>query len=146
MNVIQEIMRFQTDRELPHQNYTSLNEHINIIEELVESMGYNIVKEDRIMLASALEVFMTKLVGYGIAIKNDVDFTNDDIVDAYGDIIVFAIGAIMKLDYNPETVLDEVAKEINSREGEIIDGKFEKHLDDEHRAKWYKADFSKCKL
>jgi len=51
----------------------------------------------------------------------------------------------MKLGYEPECVLNEVAKEINSRVGSIIDGKFIKDKSPEARAKWYKADYEKCK-
>lgn len=41
-------------------------------------------------------------------------------------------------------MLKEVARENNSRTGEIRNGKFEKFKDEEAVAKWYKADFSKC--
>ena len=145
-NTIYELMRFQSDRGLDKKHYNDLNEHVNIVEELIESRDYNVPKENRNRLAAALGFFMSDLVNKDIAIRTDNTVTDEDKVDAYGDIIVFAIGAIMKLGYNPNEVLVEVGKEINSREGEMVDGKFEKYLDDVHRAKWYKADFTKCKL
>jgi len=53
----------------------------------------------------------------------------------------------MKLGYDPEKVLQEVAEEINSRVGSIIDGKFEKLLPgEEGYVKPYKADFTNCKI
>ena len=67
-------------------------------------------------------------------------------VDAFGDIIVFCTGAIYKLGYDTDKVMKEVLKEIESRKGEVKDGKFEKFKTPEAKAKWYKADFTKCKL
>lgn len=66
--------------------------------------------------------------------------TREEIVDAFADIIVFSTGAIIKNGYNPEKVMDEVLKEIESRSGKIIDGKFVKDLN----VKTYKANFSEC--
>ena len=70
----------------------------------------------------------------------------DNVVDAYSDVIVFAVGALMKLGYDPEKALLETAKEINSRVGEMVDGKFEKDLSPEAKTNWYKADYSKASL
>ena len=39
----------------------------------------------------------------------------------------------------------EAAKEINSREGIMINGKFEKYVDNASKAKWYKANYTICK-
>jgi predicted HAD superfamily Cof-like phosphohydrolase len=66
--------------------------------------------------------------------------TKEEIVDAFADIIVFSTGAIIKNGYDPEKVMDEVLKEIESRTGKIIDGKFVKDTD----VKMYKAKFSEC--
>lgn len=72
--------------------------------------------------------------------------TEYDQVDAFADIIVFAVGALHKLGYNPEKVLAETLKEINSRQGSIdkTTGKWEK---DKNQSKdtLYKADYSQCK-
>ena len=72
--------------------------------------------------------------------------TDEDVVDALCDIQTFAGGDNMKLGYDNKKCLLEVGKEINSREGEIIEGKFQKFKTEEAMAKWYKADFSGCKL
>ncbi len=48
----------------------------------------------------------------------------------------------MKLGYEPELVLKEVAKEIHSRTGTIVDGKWMKNKNVET----YKANFKVCKL
>lgn len=139
-NVIDEIVRFQVERNLHNQEYSSLNEHTNIFEELLESIGYDVPKQNRELLSDELMMFTMKLQESGIAI--DVKTTSDeDKIDAYCDIIVFAIGAILKLGYLPSESLEETAKEINSRVGSMINGKFEKDLS----AVCYKADYSKCK-
>ncbi|MCD5383113.1 hypothetical protein LR002_03245, partial [Candidatus Gracilibacteria bacterium] len=69
----------------------------------------------------------------------------EQVVDAAADIIVFATGLIAKMGYDPDVVMDEVLKEIESRKGEIIDGKFVKFKDEEAKKNWYKADFLKAK-
>jgi len=51
----------------------------------------------------------------------------------------------MKLGYHPGMVLEEISKEINSRVGEMVEGKFTKDTSEEAKANWYKADFTKCK-
>ena len=138
--VLNELIRFQTDRRLHLKPYSPYNEHANIVEELLESIGIDTPKGDRPELAANFANFvMENSVG-----KDMIVTTSDDRVDAYADIIVFAIGAIMKLGYNPKKVLKEVGKEVNSREGSMVAGKFEKDLSDEAKAKWYKADYSKA--
>ena len=71
----------------------------------------------------------------------------DEVIDAYADIVVFAINAIEQHGYNAELVLGETIKEIESRKGEINPEtkKFEKFKDDYHKSLWYSADYSKCK-
>lgn len=70
-----------------------------------------------------------------------------DVVDAYADIIVFAINAIEQHGYDAEIVMLETIKEIESRRGKINPEtkKFEKFKDDYHQSLWYKADYSGCK-
>lgn len=139
---LKEIERFQTDRGLDKKEYSPFNEHANIVEELLESIGIDTPKKDRKQLAANFADFI---------VLNSVDkpmipTTKEDRVDAYCDIVVFAIGAILKLGFDPETALIEVGKEINSREGSMIDGKFEKDLSDASKAKWYKADYALAKI
>jgi predicted HAD superfamily Cof-like phosphohydrolase len=138
VNIIKEIKRFQTDRLLDKQKYEWLNETANIVEELLEARGYSVPKEKREKFKEMLEKKFTEIVNeLGLKKENE-----DEEVDAFADIIVFSIGAILKLGYEPECVLNEVQKEINSRHGVIIDGKFQKDLSKKHL--WYKADYTKC--
>ena len=106
-DVIPEIMRFQTDRNLHKMEYDANNEHASIIEELMESCGFSTDKKDRPRLKEAIMDFAATLVHTGI-IREETEMMDNlehERVDAYADVIVFAIGAIMKLGYNPELVL-----------------------------------------
>jgi len=67
-------------------------------------------------------------------------------IDALCDLIVLCVGAIHLKGYNVSKCMLEATKEINSRDGEINkNGKFEKFKTPEAIAKWYKADYTKCK-
>ena len=145
MSALQEVMRFQTDRGLHLKPFDVGNENINIVEELLEAEGLDVSKEDRPDLRKTFRNFTKVVSAAGIATRVK-DFTKEMMVDAYCDVIVFAVGAIMKLGYDPEKALAETAKEINSRKGSMMDGKFEKDLSPEAQAEWYKADYSKAEL
>jgi len=136
---IQEIIRFQTDRGLDKKDFSTLNEQSSIVEELLELEGYGVSKEDRPKLKKEFTTFKDALVKKTIAKR--ANQTKHFIIDALCDVVVFAVGAMLKLGYDPEKALLETAKEINSREGSMVDGKFEKDLSDNAQAKWYKADY-----
>ncbi len=143
--VIEELMRFQEERDLHLRVYNALNEHGSIVEELLESIGLDVKKENRIDLKECFKEFVEKTKELGIskeAYPGRIATPMEDRVDAYCDIIVFAIGAIMKLGHNPIIALEECGKEINSRVGTMINGKFEKDLS----AETYKADYDNSKL
>lgn len=139
------LVKFQKDRKLDEQTYDVSNESSNIFEELLESHGLDVPKENRPALKSELNSFINGLVNLGIANKLDTPFGEYEQVDAYCDIITFAIGAIMKLHHVPDKAIKECGLEINSRVGSMVDGKFEKDLSDEAKANWYNADYSKSK-
>lgn len=136
-------MKFQSDRLLDKQPYDFENESVNILEEIFESGGLKVSKENREKLKSVFEQAIHTTFKFGIG-ETDKEYKKDPeyhTIDAYADIIVFCVGAIMKIGYNPEKVLLECSKEINSRTGKIVDGKFQKDTD----IKVYKADYSECK-
>lgn len=142
------LIKFQTDRGLDKKEFNPINEASNIIEEILESIGLDVPKENRPRLKNLVTEFLKACQGSGIAKKNysleePIEYIP---VDAYCDIITFATGALLKLGYNPEKAITECGKEINSRVGSMVDGKFEKDLSDEAKANWYKADYSKAKL
>jgi len=140
-NPIKEIKRFQRERLLDKQKYNYANEFVNILEELMESVGIEVTKDKRqFIMQDFIEFIFNIEKKYNL---NKKEPTKEDKVDAYADIVVFAIGAIMKLGYEPKCILSEVAKEINSRVGSIVDGKFQKDLTKKHL--WYKANYERCK-
>ena len=145
MQGIDGIIKFQKKEKLDEQRYSGLNEQVNIVEELLESAGLDTPKEHRPILRDFFSNFIEQQEAMGTSIRTE-NLDYGDMVDAYNDIIVFAVGSIMKLGYNPKLTLKEVSKEINSRIGTMVDGKFEKDLSDEAKAKWYKADYSTCKI
>jgi len=138
---LSEITRFQTDRKLDEKAYDWSVEATNIVEELLEAVGIN-DRNTALLSVGDMQLRINERVQQGLVMAPDVK----DQVDAFGDIIVFACGALTKLGYSPELVLTQVALEINSREGSMIDGKFVKDKTPEAKAKWVKADFTKCKL
>ncbi len=62
-------------------------------------------------------------------------------IDGFADIIVYSIGAIWKCGYNPELVMKEIIKQINSRKGSW-DSKINKWV--KEPGETYKPDFNKC--
>lgn len=152
-NALQELERFQTDRLLHNNPFDLRIATMNILEELLEAHGVGDNK-DRDLVTMLYEEFETIISAIFDTIADDGDMdgvtysepTIEDQVDAFCDIQVFAGGEIGKLGYSNEQCLIEVGKEINSRTGEIVNGKFEKYKTEEAMAKWYKANFSGCKL
>lgn len=145
---MKELIRFQTDRGLDKKEFIAINENANIFEELLESVGLGVPKEARPDLKAELSKFISHLVEEDIAEAPKAEYiiTTEDRVDAFCDVITFSTGALLKLGYDPEKAIAECGKEINSRVGSMVDGKFEKDLSDEAKANWYKADYSKAKL
>ena len=143
-NAINGITKFALDRGIHKMTPTDTDVSASIVEELLELRGYDVPKQLRSKLKEAVEqVFQTENLEVVLAHKEP---TTEDKVDALLDIAVFALTEVMKHGYDPELGLREVAREINSREGEIVNGKFEKYLTDEAKSRWYKADFKKAKV
>jgi len=138
---LSEITRFQTERKLDEKAYDWSVEATNIVEELLEAIGIN-DRNTALLVVGDMQLRINERVQQGLVIAPS-EFNQ---LDAFGDIIVFACGAITKLGYNPELILTQVALEINSRKGTIIDGKFVKDKSPEAKAEWVRADFTKCKL
>jgi len=134
-NIFDRIKVWNEERLLDKQEFSLSNELTNIMEELFELRGIKIHKKNR-------ETFKTNLVTPLFRIDEDpevikrtlvqddelVENTIKDQLDALADIVVFAVGAMIKLKADPNCVMDETLKEIESRTGKIIDGKFVKDL------------------
>lgn len=143
---MKELIKFQTDRGLDKKPFDLLNETVSIFEELLEAAGLDVPKENRPKLKEELDKFVIALIQSKVAINSDDSISNHAQVDAFADIITFATGAILKLGHDPLIAVEECGKEINSRIGSMVDGKFEKDLSEKAKADWYKADYSKSQL
>lgn len=131
MTIFQKIIEWNRERGLLNKKFNHQREVSFIVEELLESTG----NHDSITARDKAEEIA------GDIVTPDY-FDEEKIVDAFADIIVFSTGVIAKLGYNPDSVMNEVYKEINSRTGTMIDGKFVK----DPEATKYIADFTNCKL
>lgn len=131
MNMFEKIIEWNRERGLIKRGFNHVKETSFIVEELLESTGNydSITARDK---ASEIASQIT------LNAKHEPEV----IVDALFDIIIFATGAMAKLGYDPTKVMDEGFKEINSRTGSMIDGKFVK----DPSAEMYVADFINCKL
>ncbi len=131
MSILKKIVAWNRERGLIERGFDHTNEVSFIIEELMESTG----NDDSV---SARDRAQT--LAHTITEESNPD--PETVVDAFADIIVFATGALAKLGYDPDKVMDEVHKEISSRTGKLVDGKFVKDPDAER----YYADFTDCKF
>ena len=135
------------------------NEMSYIVEEVIEAMTHMKSKEARPYakaICKAIRNGNIKMLGQLIE-DNELTETQDggdevakitgeQIADACCDMKVFATGTTRKVGYNPDIAMDEVILEINSRVGEIIEGKFTKDMSPEAQSNWYKANFKKAKI
>ncbi len=130
MNLIDNIINWNKERQLLKRGFNHQREVSFIVEELLESTGKykSVTARDR-----------AEKIAQDIC--RDVDTNPRKVVDAWADIVIFAIGAIAKLGYDPHIVMDEVMKHINSRTGKMIDGKFVK----DENVEVYQPDFDKAK-
>lgn len=141
---IKDVKRFQSDRLLDIAPFNTEVATANILEELLELNGYDVPKENRESMVKKFDEFMQSMgKNNTMNVASNEEYYKED---ALCDIMVFAIGELMKLRHSPQVALLETAKEINSRTGEIINGKFEKDLSPEATAEWYKADYEKSKI
>lgn len=117
----------------------------NIIEELFEPLGYS--KE---------EISIIKIDIYNKYYPNELVLNENLVVDTICDIKVFSINELGTMKYNGKKCMKETIKEISSRKQNPqqkeewdkngANGKWLKSELEEHKALWYKADYSKCKL
>ena len=132
--MIEQIIKWQTDRNLDKMPYKHEDELKNILEEVIESFGM-------------FSVFAREIASNIVFDLKEESFETDDEqkVDAYFDICVYAIGAMMKLGYDPMKVFEEGLKEINERTG-AYDAQVGKWVKQSKKDNAYKADYSKAKL
>lgn len=145
---IDEVKRFVTDRKLQEHDFDGEAYIMNIMEEIFEMLGVAdnnerfMARNATAMVLAGVQAVKDGLTPSGIHFKEPGE---NDLIDALCDIEVFSMDANIKLGYDPELALLETAKEVNSREGEFVNGKFQKFKTQEAMAKWYKADYTRAK-
>ena len=137
------LAKWRKERNITNSDYKIYLQ--NIIEELLEPLGYS--KE---------EIKILKIEIYNKYSPKDYELREDLVVDTICDIKVFSINELGIMKYNGKKCMKETIKEINSREQDPFQkekwakngasGKWLKSELEEHKALWYKADYSKCKL
>jgi len=137
MTAFAKIKQWNQTRKLLDKDFNIDNELAMIQEEILESCTDMKSEEARQVAQMIIKKEVTRF-------KVD-DLDPEQVVDAFADIIVFASGAIYKLGYDTEKVMEEVLKEISSRVGVIKEGKFVKDTSDLAKKRWHTADFKKCK-
>ncbi len=129
--MFEKIVAWNNERGLIEKGFNHQKEVSFILEELLESTG----NYDSISARERAEQLASE-------ITKDSTEDADKIIDALFDIIIFSTGAMAKLGYDPSCVMDEGFREINSRTGTLIDGKFVKDVN----AQQYVANFNHCKI
>jgi hypothetical protein len=139
MNPINEIVRFAKDRGIDRLQPDNDEYVANVIEELLELGGYSVPKEKRPQLRDLANNLLGNIVQVmHLPRLGSVD--KESRIDAIGDVAVFSLPELTKYNVDPSCILNEIAKEINSRTGKIVDGKFQK----DENVKTYKAQFGRC--
>ena len=130
MSAFDRIIKWNIDRQLLWNEPDLEKETSFVVEELLEM---NTDMDSKAARPIAKQI--TKSI-----IQPGYKPTREQILDAAADGIVFLTGLMGKLGADPNIVMDEVLKEIESRTGKIIDGKFVK----DKGVQTYKADFSQA--
>lgn len=136
VTLFQELDRFMRDRGLHRQPF-DLETYLRMdYEETFEIIGRSKVQ---------CKTISRQRAGYDVFQASKLEKpTDEELVAELADKAILAMDAIIKLGYFPQVVILEKLKVINSREGEIINGKFEKYLTPEAREKWYTPDYRKA--
>ncbi len=157
MKIIERIIEWNKERGLDKNEFSLDAENVNCLEEIFETYEFNngLIKDiiDRHLPAESTDNIEKDLAMLVISLLHSMGFASHktdehEIIDSLADRIVFSVGAMLKLGYDPRKVMDETLKEIESRTGAYNpeQDKWVKDTSNEAKAKWYKADYSKCKI
>lgn len=120
-DVIMEVVRWNIDRGLLGLGSFNVEKEIGfIIEELLETTKFYQDPANKKDKKDAVKYFVNKLIDF-----EDIG-DKQSIADAFGDIIVFAIGTIAKLGYNPHEVLRRITIANRQKGSKLVDGKIVK--------------------
>ena len=136
MTIFEKLRKWAEERLIDKVPFDKVGHTQNIIEELTEM--WSLPKGEQRKVAKEL----TEVIH---SYYKDGEPSEEDIVDALTDQIVFCSTSLVQLGYDVEKVLNEVHKEINSRTGGYSEKEKKWIKDETKKHLWYKADFSKCK-
>jgi hypothetical protein len=144
-NIMEEMYEYQKgiDSGNEHEVVDSLADMIVFSE--VEMLKFGLNPDEVTSSKTDYSDFKSDMI---IAIGKWLDETVPEKVEAMADIVAICKHELEDGGYNPEKVLNETFKEIDSRTGEWNDEakKWLKYKTPEAMALWYKADYSDCKL
>ena len=130
--MIEKVIEWQTDRNLDKMPYNHYDETLNRLEEICEAWALN--RNNAINLLNQIDE------------QSDARFLNaDNTIDSLFDECVYAIGAMLKLGYDPIKVFEEGLKEINDRTG-AYDAQVGKWVKQPKKEDAYKANYLKARL
>jgi hypothetical protein len=144
-DIFEELFKFREKNKLIEQSFDLETYLRKDYEEGLELQGFSdtICKNTA---ANYANIMVENIKLWSVTKEKGRIFSNDYVkADALCDRIVLAVEALEQLGFDANLALLETAKEINSRDGEIINGKFEKYKTPEAITKWYKANYHSAK-
>ena len=125
MNIVERVIQWNIERGLDKQDYNMNREFGFIMEEMLEGLGFNQLFPSKIEFRDYIRKSIIQIIDDTISQEKNVPVSADQ-ADAFGDIIVFAIGALMKIcNKNPELgTPDELLERImlaNDNKGNKVD-------------------------
>ncbi len=113
---INRIVKWNQERGLDQKPFDLVQEVAFVYSEILELTGNRVPNHDQYAYD-----FISKIQ------NPELSLSQEDIADGFGDIIVFSIGALHKLGYDPEQVLNLIM-DANEKKGTYINhlGKIEK--------------------
>lgn len=144
--ILEEMIRFQTDRRINEEPFDMDKFTINLFEEILELHGIKDTKSRRFAISLFNDLQLLKEHVELVEPERTFEVTDNTILDAICDISEFSVGEPLKMGYNPIICLREMAEHINSRTGTIIDGKFQKDTSPEAKKRWYEPRYELAKI
>lgn len=132
--MIEKVIEWQTDRNLDKMPYSHYDETLNRIEEICESWG--LTREYAEQLLNTIDDCSDETIK---------DICEENVIDSLFDECVYAIGAMLKLGYDPIKVFEEGLKEISDRTG-AYDAQVGKWVKQPKKEDAYKANYMKARL
>lgn len=111
-NVIDKIVLWNQKRGLDKRGFDLQKEVSYLYSEILELMGNNSLNHDQLAYEHAQKLFN----------QRNHNLTDDEIADGFGDIIIYCVGALLKLGYDPNRVLEIInqANEAKSNNTNVL--------------------------